>query len=442
MLRLDFSTSPPVAGSPSGASFLETAPAPSGITIAGAVAYTNNEVARGVSVIDLASQTTTSLNVESAPVPQNVQGVRENLGKKFFYTGLARWSANGWVGCVGCHPFGTTDNVTWSFPAGPRQTVDTSATFNRGGTKQRILNWTAIFDEVHDFELNTRGVAGGTGAIVSDASLNANGSPNTAARIDFVGPGGTANPIDGFNLGSAKAAAASGATPDDWDEIEAFIQSIRSPKGRLDLGGDPAAGRAVFEEGRCQNCHGGPLWTLSERYYLPLGGVGNDERLVSLFDVGVTSLGGVRADQVRSTDVNTLFVLENDANGPPARHTCVVRKVGTFDNAGPQNRGAAELRQNGANAQGVDGFNVPSLLCIGMGAPYLHHGAAETLEDLLDPSGAFVDHLRAGNQVFSPSATQVANLIAFLRSIDDDTPTIATPVGQNFCPTDVPQQAN
>jgi hypothetical protein len=126
------------------------------------------------------------------------------------HTGLGRWSANGWVSCAACHPHGTTDNVTWSFPAGPRQTSDTSATFDKTGDVQRILNWTAIFDEVHDFELNTRGVAGGTGAIVSDAMLNMNGTPNVAARIDFVGPGGIADPKNGFNKGSAAAVALTG----------------------------------------------------------------------------------------------------------------------------------------------------------------------------------------------------------------------------------------
>jgi cytochrome c peroxidase len=82
----------------------------------------------------------------------------------------------------------------------------------------------------------------------------------------------------------------------------------------------------------------------------------------------------------------------------------------------------------------VDGFNIPSLSNINLGAPYFHGGSAETLEVLLDPTGDFVSHLQAGNQVYSPDATQLANLIAFLRSIDDSTPTIAVPTNQTFCP--------
>ncbi len=430
VLRVDWSVSPPVAGSPSGASFLPVSLSPTGITIVGTTAYVYNEVARSVSVIDLAAQETVHDSVESAAQPAAAGEIEALAGQRFFNTGLARWSANGWVSCASCHPFGTTDNVTWTFPAGPRQSVDLTATFDASGSVQRILNWTAIFDEVHDFELNTRGVAGGTGAIVSDTALNEDGTANTDARIDFVGPGGVASPINGFNHGSAAAVAAGGALPEDWDQIEAYIRTLRSPTGRSVTEGDVEAGRQVFVEGGCQNCHGGPLWTLSERYYNPL--LDGDASIVTLAEAGVANVGDVRADQLASTDTSTFSVIDVDANGPPHRHSCVVRRVGTFDADGPDGNGADEIRQNGGNAQGVDGFNVPSLLGIGMGAPYLHNGAALSLLELL--SDDFGDHLRAGNQVFSPTDEQRADLVAFLQSIDDSTETIAVPSGQRFCP--------
>ena len=56
---------------------------------------------------------------------------------------------------------------------------------------------------------------------------------------------------------------------------------------------------------------------------------------------------------------------------------------------------------------------------------------------LLDPNGQFVTHLRAGNQVFSPSPEQLADLIAFVRSIDDTTEPFAIPAGYQLCPTNV-----
>jgi cytochrome c553 len=431
VLRLDFSQGTPVAGSPSGANFLGTGPSPTGIAIANGQAYTNNEVGRSVTQIDLASQTTAQLEISSAPLPGAGTSEADALrGQKFFNTGQARWSAAAWVGCIGCHPGGTTDNVTWIFPAGPRQTVDTSATFNRTASVQRILNWTAIFDEVHDFELNTRGVAGGVGAIVSAPGLD------NANRINFVGMGGVGDPENGFNVGSAKGLNARDGVLEDWDEIETYISTIRTPNGATVTQGDPARGRAVFEEGRCQNCHGGPLWSLSERYFEPI--VDGDPRLVPFSSVGISDLGGVRADQTTLDDLGfDTPIIGNDANGPPQRHLCVVRDVNTFAATGPGGHGAEELRQNGGNAQGVDGFNVPSLLGIGLGAPYLHNGAAQTLEELLDPGGEFGAHLQGGNQIFAPSAGDVTDLVAFLRTIDDTTPVIDLPMDQNICPIEV-----
>ena len=431
VFRIDWTQSPPVGGSPSGAAFLPTAASPTGVTIRGTTAYAYNEVDRSISVIDLAAQETVQMSIESAPQPTDADEISELRGQKFFNTGMARWSTNGWVSCLACHPAGMTDNVTWVFPAGPRQTVDLSATFNEGAAVQRILNWTAIFDEVHDFELNTRGVAGGTGAIVSSTDLNDDGTANAAARIDFVGAGGPADPLNGFNVGSSRAVAQSGALPDDWDDIMRYVQTIRAPAAATVADGDPVAGRDVFAAGGCDNCHSGELWTLSERYYTPA--LDQDPRTLTLASQGISSID-VRPDQLVSTDPSQLFVLQNDANGAPQRHSCAVRIVGTFDATGPDARGAAELRQNGGPAQGVDGFNIPSLLGMSLGAPYLHNGAAETLEDLLDPSGDFGAHLRAGNQVFSPTDTELADLIAFLRSIDDSTETFPIPSDQQFCP--------
>jgi YVTN family beta-propeller protein len=440
VLRVDFAMDPPVAGSPGGASFLTASQSPIGVAIVDSDMYVANEVARSTSHIDLSAQVTVIADIETATMPGNAADLEVLEGQRFFNTGLGRWSTNGWVSCVACHPFGTTDNITWSFPAGPRQTVDTAASFNAGATEQRIFNWTAIFDEVHDFELNTRGVAGGTGAIVNDTTLNANGTANVAAQIDL---GNAATPINAFNIGSARAVSLLGATPDEWEAIQAYMGTLRSPHGATRLDGDAESGRVVFEDAGCNACHAGPLWTLSRRYYTPAfnpnDGTDLDERLLSLFSVGVPSTGNVRPEQLPSTDTNVLTVLSNDANGAPARHTCVTRIVGTFDADGPSGRGAAEIRQNGTAAQGPSGFNVPSLLGVGRGAPFLHNGAAESLEELLDPAGDFVTHLQAGNQLFAPTPQDLADLIAFVNTIDDSTETFPIDPLQDICPVTVPQ---
>src|SRR6185295_6368058 len=88
-------------------------------------------------------------------------------GRHLFFTGRGRWSNNGWSSCGSCHPDGLSDNMTWSFGAGPRQSTALDGSYSHGGgvQKQRVFNWTGIFAEMHDFERNTRGTQGGKGAI-------------------------------------------------------------------------------------------------------------------------------------------------------------------------------------------------------------------------------------------------------------------------------------
>jgi hypothetical protein len=119
----------------------------------------------------------------------------------------------------------------------------------------------------------------------------------------------------------------------------------------------------------------------------------------------------------------------------PLQVACVIRNVGTF---GPAE---VELRVNDTPAQGSLGYNVPSLYGLAVGAPYLHHGGAGSLEDLFEDP-AFETHLLAGNPNWladgNPSAAEVAqrkaDLIAFLLSIDAATPEQPVPAGFDGCP--------
>jgi cytochrome c peroxidase len=69
-------------------------------------------------------------------------------------------------------------------------------------------------------------------------------------------------------------------------------------------------------------------------------------------------------------------------------------------------------------ALGVLGFNEPSLLGVGSSAPYFHNGQAQSLDDV------FAQHkLPDGNTIqASFGAGDLANLSAFLKSIDGATP--------------------
>jgi len=92
------------------------------------------------------------------------------------------------------------------------------------------------------------------------------------------------------------------------------------------------------------------------------------------------------------------------------------------------------------------GYNVPSLYGLALGAPYLHHGQSPSLDDLFsNPQWSF--HTNASNANFSVELAQsgkLADLIAFLRSIDASTPELAIPTdpasGASFdaCPVTFP----
>jgi hypothetical protein len=86
-------------------------------------------------------------------------------------------------------------------------------------------------------------------------------------------------------------------------------------------------------------------------------------------------------------------------------------------------------------AFGGDGFNTPSLLGIFDSAPYFHNGAFATLEQLfgIGTPEALLPlaraHWRAGTggdeNVIETDPTAAADLVAFLRTIDERTPPFA-----------------
>ena len=91
-----------------------------------------------------------------------------------------------------------------------------------------------------------------------------------------------------------------------------------------------------------------------------------------------------------------------------------LENIGTFDPMNPlEIRGAGAA---GTTAVGGLGFNVPSLLGVSYHAPYLHNGAAQTLEDLFDQHP-----LGAGTIATALAQVDQRDLLAFLRSIDGKT---------------------
>jgi YVTN family beta-propeller protein len=356
-------------------------------------AYVMDFVSRDVAVVDI-SGNNPSLYRTIALIPSSalpVAGTTDAVvlrGKHLFNTAIGpegalanskrpagRMSDTGWGSCYSCHPNGLTDSVTWMFPDGPRQSISLESTFEfgaatleRGAPKlpashQRALNWSAVRDEVQDFERNIRAVSGGGGLI-----LNVPEGPAGLAQIpDLVG---TANTDRNSELDAVASYVALG--------IRAPIAPVSSHALTTQIG------RLVFSIAGCQNCHGGRNWTISALDNTP---------------------PAAAADVVDAQLV---------------RFLC---RVGTFDPALFADGVSNEIRANNAAntaARGILGFNVPSLISASAGAPYLHSGSARDLDAVLEN----VTHRSAGRAdgidvLGLPIARKV--LVEFLRSIDRQT---------------------
>ncbi|HJQ84518.1 MAG TPA: YncE family protein [Candidatus Binatia bacterium] len=431
--------------------------APTGIALKSDAtrAYVNCWVSRRLGVIDLTTQAL-STTVESSPQPGDALGLSVQRGKRFYNTGRGRWSfaggtgagglqgpggngtvgGEGWSSCATCHPDGLTDNITWVFATGPRQTVSQDGSFSHGAIrKQRVFNHTGIFDEHHDFEGNTRGVSGGLGAITTGASPADCMSLTTETQVTLQANLGT--PMKEVADDPAQALCGH----EDWDDIDNFVQTIRPP-GRIRTAdaASVANGRALFQTGGCQQCHGGPGWTLSRRFFTPSSATNATLASTAFTAPGVwvaTWSYGPR------NQISVQPIIPADPTGPaegstiaPAQVACVLRNVGTFGVPGDTTAtDALEKKADTTRAQGRGGYNVPSLYGLALGRPYFHHGQAETLGALFT-SSAYDFHTNAGNANFSLTlgADEVTDLTNFLLSIDADEPEIAPPANFDGCP--------
>ena len=407
-----------------------------------------NANSRNLSVLDIDAGSVAAAVAATDP-PSTPEEIAANRGARFFVTGTGRWSLNAqsWNSCESCHPDGLSDNVTWFFARGPRNTTSMDATYDpHNPSQRRLLNWTAIQEEVHDFELNTRDNSGGVGAIVWALSM----PPVINDRIIFqagVMPIGTqlvtATPQNNLN-GSVISMMPGGPTQpntllEDWNEIDTFFRvGIRSPRAPISL--DPAdveAGRKLFETDNCAGCHAGTNFTQSKVFYTP--GETNNNPMTGL---------------LRSV-MYTLPAIFPAALNPPAQATgsatlrapaalgagndqiqCAVRSVGTFPAMGtggivPYGVTVKEVRSDMVTlAQGATGFNIPSLLNMVTGAPYFHAGNARTLEEAL--GDVFATHRTSLSAGFTPSQTELRQLVAFLLSIDETTYPVSSPLSEKF----------
>ena len=380
---------PKFAGGVDGVVRVEVGLNPQGIVLnsTGTRAYVENFISRDVSVVDISSATPFQITrIPSAALP--LAGTFDfaiHRGHELFNTSIGpagtvgnsvppsgRMSDSGWGSCYSCHPDGLHDGVTWMFPDGPRQSISMESTFAQPqpqgtafvnfaplapNSDQRVLNWSAVRDEVQDFELNIRAVSGGQG-LITDGQLVVNLAPTASA----------------------------GRSP-DLDAIAAYIAlGIRAPISPLRKPSNFQAkrilkGRQLFAAANCQSCHGGEKWSISRVDFTPPP---TDPALVA-----------ITAGQL----------------------TKFLRQVGTFDpNALNELKAGAGTQLNTDGANGALGINIPSLVSVVAGAPYFHSGAAPTLEAVLDN----VTHRSAGTGGVDTltNAQDRANVVTFLKSID------------------------
>jgi hypothetical protein len=332
-----------------------------------------------------------------------------------------------------------SDNVSWHFARGTRQSVSLDGSFSsRDPANQRIFNWTAIFDEVSDFEANTRGISGGVGAIVSTKKS----PPSVSDRIDnaALGHAGLNGSSDQVADPTNPAGIPAACVLPDWQEITEWVQTIRSPRAPANLAeADVEAGKQLFASAGCGGCHGGDKWTISTRFYTP------SKDVMAALATKTWKPPYAFPEALLPTARVTDRVMRGQAtSGAFDQIQCILRPVGTFDVADAE-AGISELRQDmktpsqGNEALGR-GFNPPSLLGLSLGAPYLHAGNALTLESLF--SDTFKPHHTALNAAFLSEAeptrqAHVARLVAYLLSIDESTEPVTIPApgagGGDFC---------
>jgi cytochrome c peroxidase len=404
--------------------------------------YVNCWVSRKAAVVDLGKQKLVN-TIASAAAPVGLEA-QINRGRRFYFTGTGRWSNEVWSSCGSCHPDGLSDNITWRFGAGPRQSIDMSNTFSHGPgvPLQRILNWSAEREEISDFERNTRGVSGGVGAIVSSEVLDAasrlclNPDPNQCDVSNQADPNKDFNGLK-VQLGKPVQEIQDGiggsppSAKKDWDDIAQFSKTIRPLKGRRFLNAASVSrGRAIFSDpklGNCATCHSGPLWTLSRLFFTPA-----DQTNKDLTNLDFTGPGHTKMIQAELTGQPGVVIA-------PAQVACVLRNLKTFGIPGdPAATDALEKKGVAGfpRAQGeFSGFNIPGLFGLQAGAPFLHHGQAKNLQELF---GAPWNHQLAGNPVFTPSGQQLEDLSNFLLSIDANTPPEDVPAGADKCPAHFP----
>jgi YVTN family beta-propeller protein len=440
---------------------------PQGIAInsTGTVAYVANFVSRNVSVVDLTADTVTAV-VPAFDLPAPGSAGETNLvGAEMFFSSRGifdsipgtnslrdRLSSEGWQSCSSCHFKGLTDGVIWQFAAGPRKSVPLNATFNpQNRSQQRLLNYSAIFDEVEDFEANIRNVSGPGGLAVA---INGNTlDPNHGLLIGDTGDLNVApSVLNSFTTPSANRPQVTVTLPGSTNKVPALtalrewvrnaVRTPNAPLAGLPNGPVPAnitAGRTLFSQAGCVNCHGGQNWSSSLKDFTS--------------PPATTQIFTERTGTFTGNPVGTQYLdrflrdIGSFNLGVPGQGNPLGNNIGADEKAAPAVANGTQAAAQDAlgkdynsDGKGV-GFNVPSLLGIQSLPPYMHNGAAESLAAVVADVKHRTDNGRLPDLL--TSAVDQSNVVAFLETVDAATtpvfdtgvrPTYSSPIAIN--PTD------
>ena len=410
----------------------------------GTRAYVANFVSHNVSVVDLTADNVIATMASSGLPAPGSQGETNLVGAEMFFSSRGsfdpipgftnslrdRLSSEGWQSCASCHFKGLTDAVVWQFGVGPRKSVPLNSTWNpHNRDQQRVLNYSAIFDEVEDFELNIRNVSG-PGNLATPINGNAF-NPNQGLLIADNGTNINLAPtvINPFGKANANRPQVTVTLPGSTNQIPALTAlrewvrfAVRTPNAPLPGtwgGGGPSAvdiaeGRKHFLAAGCAQCHQGGNWTTSLKDFTspPAGTEILTERNPTNFvlnPIGAQYLNRFLRD-IGSFNIGVAGAgneLGNNVGGIEAATQPVVAGV---QQPAPDGLG----RDYNADGKGI-GFNVPSLQGIYNLPPFLHNGAAESIAAIVADVKHRTDNGRIPDAV--TNAAQLAQLVKFVESI-------------------------
>jgi len=412
---------------------------PLGIVIRNNKAFVMNNISRNVSLVNLDTDAVERV-IRTAALPAAGSFDEQLLvGEEVFFASRGifeapagqtatvsladRLSSEGWQTCGSCHFAGLTDGVVWQFVPGPRKSIPMNSTWSpHNPDDQRLLNYSAFFDEVQDFEINVRNVSG-PGVLAAPIN-GSNQDPNHGLIISDTNNVNFAPAVvNGFalpNAGRPQLLVRLPGSNTTWPALDAMKEwvrfGIRTPEGALtttELGNtagalntnDVRAGRRLFFQANCQQCHGGTKWTVSNKDFVSPPAAAE-----------IATETGAPNNAFAGQYLNRFLSNINSFN---------LGVAGQGNNIG-NNVGAVEVAANGQIGLGKDhngdgkgnGFNIPSLLAIYAVPPYYHNGACETLACVLTNQ----THRNAGGgQDILSDPNKQAQLITWLQTLDAET---------------------